>query len=89
MSHEVVFAYGRAAPEAALIPAWGEHLIVQRPVSGIVESIMSSHARHRRKPALTGHQKQIRFFTRMAVFIFSLLTLAGFWLANRPVPITH
>jgi hypothetical protein len=50
---------------------------------------MSHHSTHRRKPELSGHQKQIRFFTRMAIILCSLLTLGAFWLANRPVHIVH
>jgi hypothetical protein len=47
------------------------------------------HATHRRKPELTGHQKQIRFLTRLAVVICSLVTLAFFWFVNRPGSIHH
>jgi hypothetical protein len=68
---------------------WGEHLIERSPLSGIVEGIMSHHAARRRKPELSPHQKQIRFLTRLAVILCSLLTLGIFWFANRSVPMTH
>jgi hypothetical protein len=48
-----------------------------------------SHATRRRKPELSGHQKQIRFLTRLLVVICSLVTLAIFWLANRPGSLPH
>ena len=50
---------------------------------------MSRHVTRRRKPELSGHQKQIRFLTRMLVLICSLVTLAFFWFANRPGSIAH
>jgi hypothetical protein len=50
---------------------------------------MSHQAKRGRKPELSGHQKQIRFLTRLSVIICSLLTLGVYWLANRPVPIAH
>jgi hypothetical protein len=50
---------------------------------------MSSPAPRRRKPELSGHQKQIRFLTRMLVLICSVMTLAVFWFANRHGSIAH
>jgi hypothetical protein len=50
------------------------------------QSVMPHQAIRRRKPALTGHQKQIRFFTRVSVVLCSLLTFAVFWLVNRMGP---
>jgi hypothetical protein len=52
-------------------------------------STMSHRAPHRRKPELSGHQKQIRFLTRLFVIICSLTTLAFFWFVNRPSSFTH
>jgi len=51
--------------------------------------IMPYRHAHRRKPMLSPHQKQIRFFTRMSVFICALLTVAIFFFVNRPIAITH
>jgi hypothetical protein len=45
--------------------------------------VMPHRAQYRRKPELSPHQKQIRFFTRLSVVLCSLLTLALFWLVNR------
>jgi len=47
---------------------------------------MAQHTTRRRKPELSGHQKQIRFLTRLAVVLCSLVTLAVFWLVNRSGP---
>jgi hypothetical protein len=44
---------------------------------------------HRRKPVLSAHQKQIRFFTRISVVICALLTAAIFFVVNRPIAIHH
>jgi len=50
---------------------------------------MSHRTTRRRKPGLSGHQKQIRFITRLCVVLCSLVTLAVFWLVNRPGPAPH
>jgi hypothetical protein len=60
--------------------------MVEPPASHIVENVMSHHATRRRKPELSGHQKQIRFLTRLCVVLCSLVTLAVFWLVNRAGP---
>jgi hypothetical protein len=38
---------------------------------------------------LSGHQKQIRFFTRLSVVICTLFAVALFWLLSRNSFITH
>ena len=50
---------------------------------------MPYNATRRRKPALTGHQKNIRFLTRLSVVICSLVSLAFFWFMNRPGSLPH
>jgi len=59
------------------------------PRSGIVERIMAHQTTRRRKPVLSDHQKQIRFFTRLSVVICSLFAVALFWLLSRTSFITH
>jgi hypothetical protein len=63
--------------------------MVKPPAPRIVEAVMPHHAKRRRKPELSGHQKQIRFFTRLLVVLCSLLTLAVFWFVNHTGPIRH
>jgi hypothetical protein len=46
--------------------------------------IMSREGFGRRKPFLSAHQKQIRFFTRLAVAICAVLALALSWWLSRP-----
>jgi hypothetical protein len=43
----------------------------------------------RRKPELSGHQKQIRFLTRLSVVICALFAVAFFWLMNRSSYSSH
>jgi hypothetical protein len=38
----------------------------------------------RRKRSLSAHQKQMRFFTGLFLFICFLLAVALFWLLNQP-----
>jgi len=45
---------------------------------------MSRYLLAPRKRSLSAHQKQIRFFTRLAMVICSLLALVVFWLLSRP-----
>ena len=56
---------------------------------GKTELVMPDHTPRRRKPVLSGHQKQIRFLTRLSVVMCSLFTLALFWLVNRTSYLTH
>jgi hypothetical protein len=44
---------------------------------------MPSNTIRRRKPMLSAHQKQIRFFTRLALCTGFLLVAGIFWLVNR------
>jgi hypothetical protein len=37
----------------------------------------------RKKPTLSAHQKQMRFFTGLALFISLLFVAAVFWFLNR------
>jgi len=50
---------------------------------------MSHHSTYRRKPVLSLHQQQIRFLTRLSIFVSILLFGALFWLANRPGFLIH
>jgi hypothetical protein len=59
------------------------------PRSGIIEEIMAYQTTRRRKPVLSEHQKQIRFFTRLSVVLCALFALALLWLLNRTSFITH
>ena len=63
--------------------------MVDPPASRIVENVMPNNAIRRPKPELSGHQKQIRFFTRLSVILCSLITFAVFWLVNRSGPGPH
>jgi hypothetical protein len=50
---------------------------------------MSQHAIHRRKPALSAHQKQIRFLTGLSMAVCTLMAGLLFWAVNRPSYISH
>lgn len=50
---------------------------------------MSNHANPSRKRALSDHQKQMRFFTGLAIIVSFLIMGVLFWLVNRPVFNTH
>lgn len=50
---------------------------------------MSNRVVRRRKPVLSEHQKQIRFFTRLSLVICCLFTFAFFWFLNRPSFVTR
>jgi hypothetical protein len=63
--------------------------MAEPPASRIVENVMRNHATRRRKPELSGHQKQIRFFTRVCVVLCSLVTLAVLWVVNHAGPVHH
>jgi hypothetical protein len=43
----------------------------------------------RRKPSLSEHQKQIRFFTGLMVGLCALFAVAFFWLMGRSSFIPH
>ena len=45
--------------------------------------IIPKHGTHRIKPTLSDHQKQIRFFTGLAMFISFLFVGAFVWLMNQ------
>jgi hypothetical protein len=45
--------------------------------------IMANNSTRRRKPDLSAHQKQMRFFTRLSVFMGFVFIAAIFWLVNR------
>jgi hypothetical protein len=44
---------------------------------------MAYHNTCGRKPCLSEHQKQMRFFTRLLVGICALFAVVFFWLVNR------
>ena len=48
-----------------------------------------SYTGRRRKLVLSLHQKQMRFFTRLSVVVYSLSTLALLWFLNRPGLVGH
>jgi|GEM_PF-5786439 hypothetical protein len=50
---------------------------------------MPSRRTQKRKPTLSAHQREIRFFTRLSVFAGILLFGAFFWFLNRPGFHTH
>lgn len=52
--------------------------------SHINNDAMPSRRTHKRKPTLSAHQKEIRFFTLLAMFAGILLFGACFWLLNLP-----
>jgi hypothetical protein len=51
--------------------------------------MMTCRNTYRRKPTLSGYQKQIRFLTGLSVVICTALVVALFWLVNRPIFIPH
>jgi hypothetical protein len=50
---------------------------------------MPNHAPHRRKPAPSAHQKQIRFLTGLSMFIWFMVIAAFFWYFTRSSPMTR
>jgi hypothetical protein len=50
---------------------------------------MAYHNAYRRKPCLSEHQKQIRFFTGLSVGICTLFAVVFFWLVSRLSFIPH
>jgi hypothetical protein len=50
---------------------------------------MTYRAAHRHKPKLSGHQKQMRFLTGLAMLFCSLLFAAMLWYVNRPGLLTR
>ena len=44
---------------------------------------MAYHNAYRRKPILSEHQKQMRFFTSLLVGFCALFAFVFFWLVNR------
>jgi len=43
----------------------------------------------RNKRSLSAHQKQMRFFTGLSLFLCMLLAAAIFWLLNQPAYAMH
>ena len=50
---------------------------------------MTSHTIYRRKPFLSLHQKQMRFFTGLSVIVCTVVVFALFWGVNRLSYILH
>jgi len=50
---------------------------------------MSQFAIQRRKRSLSAHQKQMRFFTGLAVMACSLVAAVFFWYLSRPGFVIH
>jgi hypothetical protein len=46
---------------------------------------MPNQLAHRRKPELSGHQKQMRFLTGLGMVIVTVIFAAMLWLVNWPV----
>jgi hypothetical protein len=44
---------------------------------------MPNRSARRKKPELSAHQKQMRFFIRMGVFVSFLFAMAFAWFMNR------
>ena len=55
----------------------------------IMQAVMVKSYSRRRKPDLSLHQKQMRFFTRVAVCVAFGFIFCVFWLVNRPGYPTH
>jgi hypothetical protein len=56
---------------------------------GRQNKIMSHRANRSRKRSPSAHQKQIRFFIGLFVFLIIVVTALIFWLTNRPVFAVH